>query len=128
MKKLILVIMLVFVLAVSVGCSAGPGTVVEKFFKALEGGEIDEAIGYLSSRAVQTLGADKWRSALAEMSRQIEAEGGMGEVKVLNEIENGDIATVEVELTDNNGNSDTETFNLVKEDGDWKIDIDPFTK
>lgn len=129
MKKIYLGVVLVLFVVGLTGCGGPkPGKVVERFFGALEDGKIDEAVSYLSSRTIATLGEEKWRASLVEISREMTMAGESADVKVISETVNGDIARVEVELTDSSGFTDTETFDLIKEEGDWKIEIDPFIK
>ncbi len=128
MKKLSLVLVILFGLVVLTGCSTSPGSVVEKFFKAIEDGEITDAVGYLSTSSVQTLGEEKWRALLTEATADLSNSGGIDKVDVLSEETTGEIATVAVDISYGDGSSNAETFNLVKEDGDWKIQIDPYSK
>lgn len=118
-------VVLVILAILLVGCSsAGPGKTVEKFFTAVEDGEIEEAMSYLSSSTVQLLGAEKWQAALIEGSQEMASEGGIKSIETFDENIHGDIATVSMTLTMADGSQETETIDLIKEDGDWKIRLD----
>ncbi|WP_420629138.1 DUF4878 domain-containing protein [Candidatus Leptofilum sp.] len=128
MKKYTLLLLVLFGMFMLTGCSSGPGKVVERFFQAIEAGEITEAIGYLSSGAVQSLGEDKWRALLSQGTADIEADGGLDKIDIISEEVTGETAEVEVEFTYGNGNQDSDTVDLIEEDGDWKIHVDPYSK
>jgi len=40
----------------------------------------------------------------------------------------GETAWVTVEITYGDGSSETDSMDLIKEDGRWKIDVDPWSK
>lgn len=84
-------------------------------------------MGYLSSSTLQSLGDDKWQAALIEASHQMADQGGLKSVQIVDETVNGDIARVSVRITMEDGSEETDTIDLIKEDGDWKIKIDPWS-
>ncbi|RMH42604.1 MAG: DUF4878 domain-containing protein [Gammaproteobacteria bacterium] len=127
-NKILIVFAILLGATLLTGCSAGPGKTVQRFFVAIDKGEIEEAIGYLSSSTIQSLGYDKWRAALIEASNQMAAEGGLKSVKVVEETVKGDIAQVTVKIVMGNGSEESDSVDLIKEDGDWKIRIDPWSK
>lgn len=109
--------------------SKSPENTVKSFYKALDKGEVDEALGYLSMETTQTLGYDKWRAALIDASRQTSMEGeGIKQIEILESDVNGDIAWVRVEVRYENGTSEVTTLDLVKENDEWKIEINPWLK
>ena len=126
--RLLTILTLLLFAVLLVGCSTGPGNTVQKFFQAVDKGQIEEAMGYLSSSTLQTLGTDKWRAALVEASSQMAAEGGLRSVKIVEENVNGEIAQVTVSITVGDGTEETESIDLIMEDGDWKIHIDLWSK
>lgn len=128
MTKVRLAIALLFASLLLTGCGGGPGSTVEKFFEAVGAGEIDEAITYLSNSTIQTLGTDKWKAVLSDLTRAINEEGGIKSVEILDEAVTGDLATVTFSLRMGNGSEDTDSVELFKENDNWKIYIDPYTK
>lgn len=128
-KNIYFGLFLLLSLFVLVGCGGPkPSKVVERFFKAVEDGEITDAIGYLSTSAVESIGAEKWRSILTDTTLQINSDEGIDKIDILSDETTGEIAKVAVEVTYGNGTTDSEVFDLIKEDGDWKIHVDPFSK
>ncbi len=113
-----LVIILVIVLFVVLGGSGGPKGVVEDFIDADSCSEAEDLV------------TDDFRESFGECTdEQLEGfEGGDEgdfDVEVKDEKIDGDKATVDVESSGSFGGEDfseTTTFSLVKEDGDWKID------
>ena len=124
-------ILVILFLLLSTACSvlgSGPGRTVQKFFTAVDRGEIEEAMSYFSSRTIQTLGADKWRAVLLEATRELDNVGGIAVVDIIDENIKGETAWVTVEITYGDGSSETDSMDLIKEDGNWKIDVDPWSK
>lgn len=122
---------IIFVMLIVTACSAlgsGPGKTVQRFFTAVDIGEIDEAMSYLSSYSIQTLGADKWRAVLHEASKDLDKAGGITSVRIVEENINGETAWVTVEISYGNGSSETDSVDLIKENGKWKININPWSK
>ena len=124
-KKLVLILVAVFVVLSLAGCSSGPDGAVKGFFKALDAGEVDKAMGYLSTSTLNALGHDKWQAALTSAVKDLQSKGGLSSVKVVDKKVHGDTAVVTVKLTFGDGSSETDTINLIKEDGDWKIQMTP---
>lgn len=123
--------LLVVILFATISCgilNPGPGKTVQSFFKALDKGEINEAMEYLSVQTIQTLGYDKWRTALAEAANSLASSGGIKSVKIMNEDIIGDTARVTFEVELKNGETEIDTFELVKENDEWKIVVDLWQK
>jgi len=129
-KRLILVVVVLLLANLSCGIfTKGPDKTVESFYKAVDKGKVDEALGYLSYDTIQTLGYNKWRSALTDASRQASLEGeGIKRIKILEKNVNGDFAWVTVEVFYKDGTSEVSTFDLVKENNEWKLEINPWMK
>ena len=126
-KKRMLSILTVMLFALLLtGCSSGPGSVVKSFFEALEAGELEEALGYMSAASVQALGRDKWKAGLAEMSAQLTTMGGIKSLTIDDEVVNGELATVTFTLEVEGDAPESDSIDLIEEDGDWKIKIDPY--
>jgi hypothetical protein len=130
MKNKKIVNLLVFVLLATLltGCGASPGKVVQNFFQAVDNGEIEESMSYLSTSTLQALGTEKWRIALVEISNQMTMQGGLKSVKVIEESVNGEIAQITVNIMMKDGTEELDSINMIKENGDWKISLDPWSK
>ena len=124
-NRVLTIILFMLLLVVLVGCSSSPDGAVKGFLKALDKGKIDEAMGYLSTSALSTLGRDKWQSVLASAADEIQSKGGISSVDITDKKVHGDIATVTVKITYGDGSSEVNTIDLIKENGDWKIQITP---
>jgi hypothetical protein len=113
-----LVILLIIVLFVVLGGSSGPKGVVEDFIDADSCSDVEDLV------------TDDFEESFGGCTdEQLESFEGPDEadidVEVKDEKIDGDKATVEVEASGDIGGQDiseTTTFSLVKEDGDWKID------
>ncbi|MBA3531379.1 MAG: DUF4878 domain-containing protein [Ardenticatenales bacterium] len=107
------------------GCgffASGPGQTVENFYRSVEEGNLDDATALLSSRLVSTIGASKIKQGLAQQTQTIKDKGGIESISVDSEEVTGEIAQVTTTITYGNGETGTETVNLMKEDGSWKLD------
>ena len=124
-SRMVTIILLILITIVFVGCSPSPDGAVKGFFKALDKGKIDDAMEYLSTSALNTLGRDKWKSALAGAVDDIQSKGGISSIEIVDKKVHGDIATVTVKVTFGDGRSETDTIDLIKENGKWKIQIAP---
>jgi hypothetical protein len=128
-KLNVLSAMLVLMLsALACGLSSGPGSTVVNFFRAIEKGEIQEAKSYMSSSTLQTLGTDKWDVALAQLTQEISNQGGIDKIKITEEDTTGDISKVTAQITFGDGSVETSVMDLIKEDGQWKLQINPYGK
>jgi hypothetical protein len=107
---------------------SGPGGTVQKFFNSVESGQIQEAKSYMSSSTLQSLGSDKWDAVLVQMSQEISNKGGIDKVDITEESVNGDIATVTTQLTFGDGSTETNVLDLMKENSQWKLVINPASK
>ena len=117
-------------LSLSVLCLAsacqlgGPEATIKKFYRALEKGNLDEAVSLLSGRITKTLGEEKIKTGLAEAAREMQQKGGVKSLEVTQMNVTGEIADAQVKLEYGNGSIDTEKVKLIKEEGRWKIDVD----
>ena len=106
------------------GCfKSGPGKTVEKFYSAIEKGEIDNAIGFMSSSTTSTFGEDKMRLFMNEGVKQIKEKQGIKSIKIDSEEITGDTATVNYTITYGDETTENDTLDLIKEEGQWKIAI-----
>jgi hypothetical protein len=118
---LLLVLVMVFGLA---GCGgSSPTATVKNFYKYIERGQYEKAASLISSSAINTYGIDKLVSVLQMQSQQIQQSGGITSFKVTDQTIINDNAVVYFEITTGDGAVSPGSVNLVKEDGDWKIDL-----
>lgn len=106
--------------ALLAGCQPSPQSTVKGFFKDLEGGEINQAADTLSEEASQLYGS-KLKMGLQQAPEEIEAIGGIKKIEITDEEINGDLAEVAYVIEFGDGSTESGTMELIKEDGDWKI-------
>jgi hypothetical protein len=100
----------------------GPAATVRKFYKAVEAGELNEAINLLSGQARSQLGDQKLRAALAETAREIKQQRqGIKSIEVVSEEVQGQIASATLLITYGNGSTRRDVTKLVMENNSWKI-------
>jgi hypothetical protein len=112
-----------FAVLALLGCASSPSATVTGFYKDLEAGRVESAMGRLSTHLKSQLGADKLKAALEEASLETKKKGGVADFRVTSEVVTGEVAEVEVSMKYGNGSTDTDKVKLVKEEGDWKIDL-----
>jgi hypothetical protein len=125
MKAKSVVLVLALCLATA-GCgflNMGPEATVKKFYKAVEKGEIDDAIDLLSNK-MKTVGKDKLRAGLAELTRDMKSKGGVKNLEIVKMNVTGDVADGQIKIEFGDGSSKTDTVKLIKEEGKWKLDAD----
>ena len=119
-------------LAAPLGLSAclggGPQATVEGFYAAVAQGDVDQAMTWLALEQVSAnemmLVKGKLQVALAVSKEKIDANGGLGSIKLLEQTEQGDNRMrVQVQVTFKNGKTDTEYMDLVKQKDGWKIKL-----
>ncbi len=107
------------------GCANnGPAKTVETFFRSIEKGDLDIAVDQLSIQITGTFGRDKLKVSLSEFSQDINAVGGIESIET-DETINGNVAVVNYSITIGDGSTENGTMDLIKEDGDWKIQDSP---
>jgi hypothetical protein len=121
-------ILIVLISAMLVGCSPSPGKVAKNFLEAVEKGEINKAVGYLSNSTLHSLGEGKWLAGLTEVSKEMKEKGGIKSIKISEENIQGDFAQVKLAFLMGDGSEDTDIFDMIKEGRDWKIEVDPWSK
>jgi hypothetical protein len=115
------------------GGSGSPSDVARRYVRALEKGNGNELLNLLSKRRVASLGIDRnseaqmklFNDGLAKVAAQIKSEGGVAGLETSNEKITGETATVDVTVKPGQGQAETQTLRLIKEDGQWKIDEAP---
>lgn len=122
-RMFLLFISVVVVLGL-VGCSgSSPSATVKNFYKYIEREQYEKAASLISRQAIDAYGIDKLVSVLRMQSSQIQQAGGIKSFKVTDQTIVNDNAVVYYEITTGDGTVAPGSVNLIKEDGDWKIDI-----
>jgi hypothetical protein len=102
--------------------SSKPATVVQDVYRAIERGEIDRAMTFMSQGFMSRQGIESVKQGLSEAAFTLKNDGGIKSLKVLKEDTVGDFAEVTVEVTRGNGTASAVHYKLVRENGAWKID------
>ncbi len=102
-------------------CSPGPEKTVERFYHAVEAGDIKAAAGVISKTLVGMIGQPKMEAGLQQQSLQIKAKGGIAKLEVKRTTEVKDLVDVHTTIEYGDHSKEEEDLRLVREDGDWKI-------
>jgi hypothetical protein len=102
--------------------SAKPATVVQDVYRAIERGEIDRAMTFMSQGFISRQGIDSVKQGISQAAFNLKNDRGIKSLKVVKEDTVGDIAEVTVEITRGNDSTSAVHYKLVKENGAWKID------
>jgi len=128
MKKLTIIfgIAIIGLLLFTTSCgSSSPSDVVISYMNDYQNGDYDDVIDALASNGEEISEEDtaKLKSMLAVGHAEIEEKGGIKSMEVIEESINDDAteAKVNLKIIYENGDEDTETTKLVKQDGAWKI-------
>lgn len=105
-----------------------PGETVEAFAYAMQLGDA-EKLKALCPDFEANLSNQEITALAATLASNAKANGGIASITIDNEDIKANTATVTATLTNGNGQSGTETFDLKKKDGKWLIDMaDTFSK
>lgn len=99
-----------------------PGETVEAFAYAMQLGDA-EKLKALCPDFEANLSNEEITALAATLAKNAQANGGIASIKIDNEDIKANTATVTATLTNGNGQSGTETFDLNKKDGKWLIDM-----
>jgi len=119
--------LLLLAIVLLAACSSKPESVVETFYKSAAAGNIEKATEQISfagvdaNEMVQAKG--KIHMIIGEIKNQIDANDGLNKVEVIESNIDGDSAKAQVKLIFNNGKDNTDSYDLVHEDGKWKIKL-----
>jgi hypothetical protein len=102
----------------------GPAKVVGSFLEDVERSELDKAVQLVSTRIRQMLGDNKLRAGLEQQGRQMRSKGGIASITTQSELVTGDVAKVSSIVEFKNGSKTSDNTKLIKEQNDWKIDMD----
>jgi hypothetical protein len=100
---------------------SSPTSAAKAFYAAVGSGKTDDALGLMSQQTIATIGEPKLRAGIQGASQKVMAKGGLKDVEITEEQSNGDIASVKAILKYGNGTQETETLQLVKEKGGWRL-------
>jgi hypothetical protein len=118
------VVLALLCLLVAASCGArGPEATVTRFHELVAEGEVEEALGLLSSDSFSTVSREKIRAGLRQMTLQIDEKGGLADFEITESKELGEVAKVSYKATFGNGDDDDGEVTLVQEDGAWKIQL-----
>jgi len=107
--------------------SAKPETTVEAFYQAAIKRDVDKAVEQLALGEVSDgemfQAKGKIQMIIGQIAEVIEKNDGLKRFEVLesNIDENEEIAHVQIKLIFSNGEENTDSFRLRREDGKWKI-------
>lgn len=105
-------------------CGAGgPERTVIRFHELVADGEAEEAVELLSSDSFAMVDKSKVVAALRQQALQIDARGGLDDFEITESKEIGEVATVKYEASYGNGDEESGEVTLVREEGDWKIQL-----
>lgn len=109
-----------------------PTATIDAMFTAMKNGNMDDIKKFITKKDVQFLeSAEKFMNSIdpdaitkmkAKMGEEFKAKVKDVKYTLKNEKIDGDKATVDAEIIENE-KKDTHTFNLVKEDGAWKMSL-----
>jgi hypothetical protein len=121
--RLVPVLIACLIAAFLTACLGGsPEKTAEEFYRAIEAGEISDAMELLNEDTYDHVGRDKIRAALEMQTRRIADQGGIKKFEVVKSDVRGEIADLEVLITLGDGTTMNETVNLHKIDGEWKLE------
>ncbi len=135
MKKIIFILAIATGLAACNSNDAGPSTssptaTIDGMFNAMKNGQIDDFKKFITKndaamieegmRLANSIDSNLVKKAKETMADEFKEKVKNVSYKLKNEKIDGDNATVDAEVTEN-GKTETHAFNLVKEDGAWKI-------
>lgn len=83
---------------------------------------MEAAVNQFSSQAINTFGADKLKAGLAQSTHDVIQKGGIASIET-SETVIGDLATVQYTVTFNDGSTESGSQEMIKEDGDWKMQL-----
>jgi hypothetical protein len=122
-KTAIILIGLLTAFLSACGSSSGPVSSVDKFYRAIDAGQLDVAYSLISKESEAKYGKNS--TAMAVVAKQIKdhslSSWTIKTVTNVNEVINGDSAAVDVKITYGKDFIDEDKLEMVKEDGNWVI-------
>lgn len=128
MKKVLYFGLFVMALVLATACTPdSPGAAAKKYSEYLKSGDYDKFVDGISFKEQET--ADH-KAALVSMlkekaSKEFDKKGGIKDIEIISEeiSEDGATAKVVLKQTYGNGESDEGNYDMVKENGKWKMDM-----
>jgi hypothetical protein len=113
-------------LLIACGKSSPEGT-VKDYLDAVANNRVEEAVAFYTLKNVKendlTMAKGKLQMIIGEQYSKIQTAGGLQSVETKIIRQENDKATVEAHIVYSDSKEDTARFNLVKEDGGWKIQM-----
>jgi len=106
---------------VLLGCGKEEDKLVINYCKALEDGDIEKISSYQSKFAREEYEKVGGRAALAAETDAIKKHKGIKKIKISERKENGPLAAIRFVYKFNDGSDGEGFYNLIREDGKWKI-------
>lgn len=105
------------------GCAATPEGTVRSFHRAIERGDADQALSYMSAALRGMLSTEKMKQGIREQSEAIKKCGGIKAIDVTLTGE-GDTRSGSSKVTfTGDCPADEDDVTLVKEEGKWKLGL-----
>jgi general secretion pathway protein G len=115
-------ILISFLMGCSNSVTSSPGKVVKDFWQAALNSEVSLVCEMLSGKGVDhPCYNEEIRKMFQELAEHIKEDGGINEIKVINEEVSGEVATTKYQLTLGNGKKLDDEAKLIKEDNKWKL-------
>jgi hypothetical protein len=100
-----------------------PGEAVRLFVRLVDQGKYRDAVMMFPQALVSSVGLDRLENILYSDSQELRGHGGVVGVDVNDDLIAGGSAVVLVSIRYRDGFCDSERMTLVRERGDWKIDM-----
>ena len=126
LSLLFLALLVAMFTIISCGKSESPSNVAEDFYRALEGGNIQKALGmvYMADPEFEE---EIINSLLEGIENSIEDNNGIKEITFEESIEKeSNMAVVNVKIQYNNDQSSAETLNMIEKNGLWMLNLGAF--
>ncbi len=106
------------------GCSQKPADVAESFVYHIEEGNFESAVDLFSAQVIATFGREKLIRGVKRSHTDMLEKGGVDSFMVISEEPSTDGMSImlEYEITFKNGERNSSTMDIVKQNGKWKIE------
>lgn len=111
-------------LATACSVTSSPRSTAKHFYKSIEKGDFDKALSYTTLEAEAD--AEIYHAIMQKVSTSIQEKGGIKKIEILREEgdeEDLEHTTVVAQITFNDGSSQEEYCDLIRQDGKWAIDV-----
>jgi len=96
---------------------------VIRFHELVADGEAEAAVELLSSDSFAMVDKQKIVAGLRQQALNIDEQGGIEDFEITEAKEIGEVAKVQYTLTYGNGDVENSEVTLVREDGEWRIQL-----